>query len=138
MGTVGGEGSYREGDTVDIVAQPYDGFRFVQWSDRDTHAVRQIVVSSDTLLTAYFEATGTEGIDDLDADAPRVTLAGHTLVVSRTAGEPVLVYSVEGRVVARGGDGGDGEVRIDTGALGSGVYLVKVGPWPACKVVLLK
>ena len=138
MGTVGGEGSYREGDTVDIVAQPYDGFRFVQWSDRDTHAVRQIVVSSDTLLTAYFEATGTEGIDDLDADAPRVTLAGHTLVVSRTAGEPVLVYSVEGRVVARGGDGGDGEVRIDAGALGSGVYLVKVGPWPACKVVLLK
>ncbi|MCQ2260823.1 MAG: fibronectin type III domain-containing protein [Bacteroidales bacterium] len=55
MGTVSGSGSYNSGATATIVATPAANCRFVQWSDGDTNATRNIVVTSDTTLTATFD-----------------------------------------------------------------------------------
>ena len=56
MGTVSGGGQYEAGTQVAISATANDGYRFVQWNDSDTHAVRQVTVSSDTAFRATFEA----------------------------------------------------------------------------------
>jgi len=54
-GSVSGGGTYHAGSTATIVATPDSGYRFVQWSDGDTNATRNIVVNSDITLTATFE-----------------------------------------------------------------------------------
>ena len=54
MGTVTGSGTYDEGDTVTITATAAANCRFMQWNDGDTHAVRSIIVMSDTSFTATF------------------------------------------------------------------------------------
>lgn len=56
MGIVSGSGTYLEGDTATLAAIAFEGFHFSHWNDGDTHAVRQIVVTADTLFTAYFES----------------------------------------------------------------------------------
>ena len=42
------------GDLVTIKATPATGYHFVQWSDGDTHATRQVSVSGDITYKAYF------------------------------------------------------------------------------------
>ena len=56
MGSVSGAGTYVEGTTVTVSAEPNPGYRFVVWSDSVTEATRQVSLRSDTSLTAYFEA----------------------------------------------------------------------------------
>ena len=54
MGTVTGTGNYAYGTPVTISAQAGQGYHFTQWNDGDTHAVRVITVTSDTVFTAAF------------------------------------------------------------------------------------
>ena len=56
MGTVTGGDTYEEGTLVNFAAIPYDGYRFVTWSDSVTDAVREIIIRQDLALTAYFAA----------------------------------------------------------------------------------
>ena len=53
-GEVEGGGTYEYGSEVEIMAIPNEGYQFVRWSDGDENAVRTIVVTSDTILTAEF------------------------------------------------------------------------------------
>jgi hypothetical protein len=53
-GTVTGSDTYRYGDTATIVAIPNTGYNFVQWEDGDTNVSRQIVVTGNCTLVAYF------------------------------------------------------------------------------------
>jgi hypothetical protein len=53
-GTVTGSDTYRYGDTAIITAIPNTGYNFVQWEDGDTNASRQIVVTGNCTLVAYF------------------------------------------------------------------------------------
>ena len=55
LGTVTGSGSYTYLDTATLTATPNSGFRFLRWSDGSTDAVRSLVVTSDTSLTAIFD-----------------------------------------------------------------------------------
>ncbi len=59
MGNVAGAGVYEDSSTVAIHATPYDGFRFLGWSDGDTNALRNLLLVSDTVLTAYFDSIST-------------------------------------------------------------------------------
>ena len=55
-GTVTGSGSYAIGDTATLTATSNIGYAFVQWNDGNTDNPRQVVVTSDTMLVAMFEA----------------------------------------------------------------------------------
>ena len=54
MGTVMGGGTYPDSTMVTLSALPNAGYTFGSWNDNDTHAVRRIFVTSDTLFTASF------------------------------------------------------------------------------------
>lgn len=57
-GSVSGveSGVYRLGDTLNVVAEPRVGYRFVDWSDGAVDAGRTIVVAGDVSMTARFAA----------------------------------------------------------------------------------
>lgn len=54
MGNVIGGGTYLDSSLVTLIAIAFEGYHFVEWNDLDTHAVRQILVTSDTILSALF------------------------------------------------------------------------------------
>jgi hypothetical protein len=56
MGTVSGNGDYRENTTARISANANNGYRFVQWNDDNTENPRSITVTQDTVFEATFEA----------------------------------------------------------------------------------
>ena len=56
MGTTSGSGTYTEGTIVTVQAYPNNGYQFTGWSDGVTYISRTIHVTSDTTLTANFEA----------------------------------------------------------------------------------
>ena len=56
MGSVEGAGTYEQGTKVTIKAVAKEGFQFVQWSDNNKEAIREIEVTQDISLTATFEA----------------------------------------------------------------------------------
>lgn len=55
FGTVEGAGVYAYGETVQLVAVPADHYHFTAWSNGETTDTINIVVTSDTTLTANFE-----------------------------------------------------------------------------------
>lgn len=55
MGTVTGSNQYAEGATATLTATPNDGYEFVNWSNGATTPTITVVVTSDTVLTAYFQ-----------------------------------------------------------------------------------
>ena len=56
MGSVSGNGTYRENTIVELKATPYPTYRFVGWSDGITDSVRTINLTKDTSFTAIFVA----------------------------------------------------------------------------------
>ena len=54
MGEVHGSGAYASGYLTPIEAIPAEGCSFERWSDGNTDPMRQVLVSSDIELTAYF------------------------------------------------------------------------------------
>lgn len=55
-GIVTGAGRYVTGSSIPVSATPNAGYRFVRWSDGNTNASRNVVVSNDITLTAEFES----------------------------------------------------------------------------------
>lgn len=69
-GDVLGGGFYSDIIPRTFSAQPHQGYRFVSWSDGDTHAVRSIVLTQDTIITAHFEQdSGFVGTSDIESSA---------------------------------------------------------------------
>ena len=56
MGTVSGSGIFYQSDVVTITATPNSGYHFVEWSDGNSIANREIYLTSDTTLFATFAA----------------------------------------------------------------------------------
>ena len=56
MGTTSGSGTFGAGTVTTITANANNGYRFVQWNDGNTNAIRAITVNADATYTAYFEA----------------------------------------------------------------------------------
>ena len=54
MGSVSGSGIYYSGDYVTISATPNNGYHFVEWSDGNDNATRELYLQSDTTLFATF------------------------------------------------------------------------------------
>ena len=67
-GTVEGSGEYEQGATINIVAEPKSGYKFVSWNDGNTSASRFVQVTEAKTYTATFavkEAPGSGDDDDL-------------------------------------------------------------------------
>ena len=76
QGSVTGGGTFQEGSTVTLTATAKDHFRFVQWSDGDINAERTIILTSDTTLTAEFEAINFTVTVSCNAEQGSVTGGG--------------------------------------------------------------
>ena len=63
-GTVTGGGTYDAGATAHLTATPKSGCRFVQWSDGDTNAIRDVTVTADGTYIATFVQN--EGIEETE------------------------------------------------------------------------
>ena len=85
MGSVTGGGTYQEGTQVTLTATPNDGYRFVQWNDAVTDAVRTITVTANADYVATFADTNdvlvyhTVTVDVNDATMGTVTGGGSYL-----------------------------------------------------------
>ena len=69
-GSVSGSGAYLGGNSVSIQAYPSQCYHFVSWSDGNINNPRQIVISSDSTITAVFAKTiyfGTENAEACDS-----------------------------------------------------------------------
>ena len=67
-GTVEGGGEYEHGATINLVAEPKSGYKFVSWNDGNTSASRFVQVTEAKTYTATFavkEAPGSGDDDDL-------------------------------------------------------------------------
>lgn len=65
-------GQYREGETVTLTATAEQGFRFMQWSDGNTDNPRQLTITANTELMAFFELA--DGLEWLTVDNARCTV----------------------------------------------------------------
>ncbi|MBR1851366.1 MAG: leucine-rich repeat protein [Bacteroidales bacterium] len=113
MGQVAGSGSYDYGSVANIVAHPFDDYRFVQWQDGDTTQVRQVTVISTLRFVATFERKEAVGIDMVEADRISISVQNGQIIVR--GAEHFTLYDVSGR-------------QWPTDAiLPRGVYLIYVG-----------
>lgn len=70
-GTVEGGGEYEEGETVNLLAEPKSGYKFVSWNDGNTSASRFVQVTEAKTYTATFAVKTSTGEDD-DFTPPQV------------------------------------------------------------------
>ena len=56
-----------------LTAVPDDGYRFINWSDGNTDNPRTIMVTEDMTLTAKFEATSVDAIEEVADNQPATT-----------------------------------------------------------------
>ena len=54
-GSVTGGGTFYYGDTIQILATPFEGFGFAGWTDGNNDNPRTIIVTDDNTYTAHFE-----------------------------------------------------------------------------------
>ena len=105
-GYVTGGGTYEEGEIVTITAIPYEGYRFVQWSDGNKDAQRTVTVTADATYTAEFKKKSSsdpdpedpnEAIENVDANlvVPQKILHNGVLYILRDG----KVYTVQGQEV---------------------------------------
>lgn len=123
MGSVSGTGIYPYGSTATAVAQPFDNYRFVEWSDGVTETVRNITVTEDLQLEAQFADSFPDGIDDVEGCGIRVYVHERRIVVEGV-GQQYRIYDITGRLHAHNEQ------------LPMGVYFVQVGRWTKKVVVL--
>lgn len=116
-----------------IQANPNQGYRFVRWSDGSTQNPRYMDVDQDTSVMAVFAEDGV-GIADAAADGVRVSAVDGRIVVEGADGQMVSLFDAMGRQLAvrYGGT----PIRLDVPA--SGIYLVKVGPYAARRVAVVR
>ena len=111
--------------SITIKAIPNNGYHFDHWSTGATSNPYTLVVSSDTIITAFFIFNnGTEGIEDNNKDDINIYFHNGRIVVEGTTDE-VRVFDMEGR-------------NVRNEALPIGVYVVKIGERPARKVLVMQ
>ncbi len=116
-------------------ANPYHGFHFEQWNDGSTQNPRYVVVTADTMLVAYFAPDSTEGIGDIEVMAATVSCRNGQIVVEGATDVEVVLYDIMGRRLAE--QRADG-TPLRFSALSAGIYLVRVGQYPAQKVAVMR
>lgn len=120
--------------TAIVQAIPFEYYRFNRWQDGDTANPRTIDVTVDSLLVAYFIYVGPTAINESAAELPLVSVSAGSIVVTRTHGLPIRIFSTDGRLIHATSHSAESQcfaIRLP------GVYLVQIGELPARKVVVL-
>ncbi len=134
FGSVTGGGSYLNGTTCTLTATPNSGYHFTKWSNNRTPNPYTITVTSDTTITALFEADPTEGINEADGTGYAYKLVGQRLSLSCVMGRAVGIYDVTGKTICN--------VRVTSEALdidlpAAGIYLIRVEGCETRRIVVL-
>ncbi|MBR0176019.1 MAG: T9SS type A sorting domain-containing protein [Bacteroidales bacterium] len=125
QGFILGAGTYVEGSTATLAAIPSDDYMFVKWSDGVTDNPREITVTQDLVLAAFFNTTG------VDENGHLVFTffpnpANDKIRIEGLEGQvEVSICNVMGMVVKTAVLQGDSEIAISD--LPSGVYLLRIG-----------
>ena len=131
-GVVCGNGRFPAGVTAEIGAIPFEGNRFVQWSDGETANPRTVSVEEDATYTAQFT---TVGIDKADARPWTLRTEKGGLVVEGVAGRQVTIYDNSGRRMYSDTQAAD-VVRFAVPA--AGIYVVRVDDGTAKKATVIR
>ena len=127
FGLVSGEGLYNAGDTITAYAYPNRNNTFVRWNDDVTTNPRQLILTSDTLLIAFFHSH--LGIDEPQPTETRGGFVAMTkqmsISVHGAENQPVWVYDLMGRTVGKADGHHADPVTFQMPA--SGIYLLRVG-----------
>ena len=132
-GTVEGGGSYSLGDQVTLTATPFTGYRFDHWQDGNTNNPRTITVTADATYVAYF--TSNAGIDDIDDAGIIVYAKDYQIHIDEAIGEEISIYSIDGRTVVSLPRATE---HVAIPVTTTGVYIVRIGNYPARKVVVIR
>ena len=126
--------AYNYMSQVTLHAIPHEGNRFDQWQDGVTYNPRTITVTSDTTFIAYF--TSSQGINNevklLDVN---VYTDKQHIIVEGASNNKVTLYDMNGRMLATK-QGNYSPLRFKISI--SGTYMIKVGDYPARKVVVIR
>ena len=124
-GTVSGGGVYVHGTVAMLGAFPNAGYQFQKWSDENTQNPRQITVTEDLTLVAFFTGTG---IGENEANPMEVypNPANESIrIIGIEANSTLEIYNSLGELVKVVSAGPDQEIGISD--LSSGLYLVRCG-----------
>ena len=128
MGTVTGDGPYAYGATATLKADAKPDHHFKQWSDGNKQNPRQLTVTKDVELTAFFE----QGDAIREAEAQRLTIypnpVGKALFITngeRYDGTAYEVADMTGRLVLRGSYNASEGINVEE--LADGIYLLRMG-----------
>ena len=91
------------------------------------------MITSDTTFIAYFAPV--LGIYDIDCFEGKVYVDRQKIIVEGSEGNTVTLYDVNGRMLATKRDG-DMPVCFDVPV--TGTYMIKIGNYPARRVVVIR
>jgi hypothetical protein len=139
MGYVTGGGMYPENDTALLTAVANEGYHFVQWNDGVMDPQREVIVTSDTLLTASFEAdTLPIGIGDVQSSVrfslyPNPTQGHVVLSIDQPEPQPALMTLIDmaGRTVMKSSLT-ESRTLLDVSGLPAGHYFVHLTTPTGC------
>ncbi len=118
-------------NTAVIEATANDGYHFDHWSDGSTANPYTVQLTDNTTLIAYFSSN--TGIEDIDNSGILVYAKNHQIHIDAAIGETVSVYTIDGRTLAALPKATE---HVTIPVTVAGVYLVKIGNYPARKVVV--
>lgn len=152
LGTVEGSGTIASGREIQVTAMPNAGVYFVGWSDGSEENPYMIALSGDTTLVAYFAENDSIvlhdtidtvwihdtirlSITDVETLQAKIYQRNGQVVVEGAEGNKVAFYDVNGRVLATKQDN-DMPLYFDVPV--AGTYIIKIGNYPARKVVVIR
>lgn len=119
-----------------IQAIPNSEYHFDHWSNGCTLNPCLINLTSDSLVTAFFMANESpEGISDGFVESIKLYQHDGNIVVSGAAGHLVALYDMSGHLLETKRSEAE-ELYFDVA--NNGVYHVKIGDFPARKIVVIK
>lgn len=131
-GSTTGDGYYDYGTIATITAVANDGYYFIAWSDGDTNATRQLLLTSDTTLTATFYLLD---LHQADLNNINIYATGQAIHVQGATGQAVHIYDAVGRRVATVGEAtSDLVLPVET----TGIYMVQVGNHRVRRVMVVR
>ena len=133
MGTATGGGTVADGASITITATSNPGYHFLRWNDGNTDSVRTVTITSDTTFVAYFEANAVGIGDNCCESAVRIFATDGCIIVEENVENlPIRIMDITGRTLLT-----ERATRLRHPMSHAGIYFVKVGHYPARKVVVI-
>ena len=131
MGAVYGAGVYDFGTTATLLARPFPGFAFRQWSDNNTEPERTILVDRDLTLQAIFYPS--VGIDTADGHPLSIATSGLDITVAGAEGKTLALYDLMGRRLA---SVAAADAMQHLRAPAAGIYMLQIEGTKARKIII--